>query len=78
MHLCNGLKDLNFTQFSTGYCLFLQQDCIVIVHVDDCLIFNPQMDTINQLIKDLSKTYILQSKGDISAYLGVQVNKDPH
>jgi hypothetical protein len=75
-HLCNGVQNLNFKQSTTDCCLFLCHDCIVIVYVDDCLIFAPKQETIDSVISDLSKTYILQNKGDVSAYLGVQVTKD--
>ncbi len=41
------------------------------------MIFAPSDDTINGLIKALSSTFILQDEGDVSAFLGVQVRKDP-
>jgi hypothetical protein len=76
-YLCTGLQDLGFTQSSTDCCLFLTKDFIIIVYVDNCLIFAPKMTTIDQLISDLSSKYMLQNEGDFSLYLRVQDTKDP-
>jgi hypothetical protein len=75
-HLTAGLLKEGFTQSKTDCCLFLRNDCIIVVYVDDCLIFSKSDDTINNLIKQLSSSFILQDEGDVSAFLGVQINKD--
>jgi hypothetical protein len=71
-----GLLKEGFTQSKTDCCLFLRNDCIIVVYVDDCLIFSKSDDTINNLIKQLSSSFILQDEGDVSAFLGVQIKKD--
>jgi hypothetical protein len=58
-------------------CLFLQNDCIFVAYVDDCLIFAGKEDVINKLIADLSKNFLLQDEGDVNAFIGVQIHKDP-
>jgi hypothetical protein len=40
------------------------------------LIFSKESSTIDQLIKSLSKIFLLQDEGDVSAFLGVQIQKD--
>jgi hypothetical protein len=75
-HLIDGLVILGFRQSQADCCLFLRNDCIIVVYVDDCLIFSPTKTTIDTNIANLSKTYNLQDEGDFSAYLGVQVTKD--
>jgi len=75
-HLQDGLLNLGFAQSSMDCCLFLRHNCILILYVDDCLIFAPHSDTIDKLLADLSKTYTLKHEGEVSAYLGVQVRKD--
>ncbi len=67
---------LGFRQLATDKCLFLRDDCILVVYVDDCLIFAQHDDTINALIKALSADFLLQDEGDVNAFLGVQINKD--
>jgi hypothetical protein len=75
-HLTTGLLNEGFTQSSIDRCLFLRKDCILLVYVDDCLIFSPTNTTIDDLIKSLSTKFLLQDEGDVSAFLGVQVSKD--
>lgn len=75
-HLRNGLLWLGFVQSKVDCCLFLWANCITLVYVNDCLLFAPQASTIDNVIKDLSTTYLLRDEGDVSAYLGIQVVKD--
>jgi hypothetical protein len=70
------LLHLGFQQSGTDSCLFLRNDCILVVYVDDCLIFAKQDKTIDVLIKRLSKDFLLQDEGDVNAFLGVQIDKD--
>jgi hypothetical protein len=76
-HLTNGLLNQGFTQTKTDSCLILQKDCILVVYVDDCLIFSQSDTVINDLITALSSSFLLEDKGDVSAFLGVQITKDP-
>ena len=74
-HLTKGLLQLGFVQSRTDSCLFLRHDCILVVYVDDCLIFAENDTTINTLINTLSASYLLQDERDVNAFLGVQINK---
>jgi len=76
LHLTKGLLKLGFCQSATDKCMFLRDDCILVVYVDDCLIFAQQDDTINALIKALSADFLLQDEGDVNAFLGVQTHKE--
>jgi hypothetical protein len=75
-HLTAGLLKEGFKQSKTDCCLFLRNDCILVIYVDDCLIFSKSDDVINNLIKVLSTSFILQDEGDVSAFLGVQIKQD--
>jgi hypothetical protein len=55
---------------------FFLDDSILVVYVDDCLIFAQHDDTINVLIKALSADFLLQDEGDVNAFLGAQIRKD--
>ncbi len=46
------------------------------VYVDDCLIFSKSDAVITDLIQSLSTSFLLQDEGDVSAFLGVQIQKD--
>jgi hypothetical protein len=75
--LSSGLQAEGFIQSTTDSCLFLRHDCIIVVYVDDCLFFSPRASTINQVITSLLRTFKLKDEGDVSAFLGVQIAKDP-
>jgi hypothetical protein len=68
-HLTKGLLQLGFTQSKTDSCLFIKQDCILVIYVDDCLIFAKDNSTIDNLIQFLSKSFLLQDVGDVSTFL---------
>jgi hypothetical protein len=74
--LSEGLLKEGFVQTKTDSCLFMRHDCLIIVYVDDCLFFSPNKSTINSVIASLSTTFKLKDEGDVSAFLGVQINKD--
>jgi len=53
----------------------MKGDLFLLCYVDDCLIFCQDERKIDQLITNLRKKLILTDKGDVAAYLGVDVNK---
>lgn len=75
-HLSEGLRCEGFHQSETDSCLFLRDDCIVVVYVDDCLLFSPSSTVIGDVITYLSRSLKLKDKGDVAAFLGVNVQKD--
>jgi hypothetical protein len=76
--LSEGLIAEGFVQSTTDSCLFLCNDCVIVVYVDDCLFFSPKSTTIDTVIASLSKIFKLKDEGDVSAFLGVQITKDSH
>ncbi|KAI7946129.1 hypothetical protein MJO29_012517 [Puccinia striiformis f. sp. tritici] len=68
---------INFQPASTDPCLFIHQDkslpCFVFVHVDDMVIFGPQV----QFLKDaISARFEMEDLGDCSWVLGMRVTRD--
>jgi hypothetical protein len=63
-------------QSKTDRCLFLRKDCILMVYVDDCLIFAEDNTMIDSLITELSKGFPLQDEWDVNTFLGVQITKN--
>ena len=55
--------------------MFIGYDIIVLVYVDNCLIFLRDKDKINQLIKKLKNKEKLDptDEGDAEKYLGVEI-----
>ena len=76
--LCNGLLDCGFTQSNIDACVFFEKECIMLTYVDDCIIVADSMDHIEQLITSLhncTENFILQDKGSIDKYLGVNIEQ---
>jgi hypothetical protein len=75
-YLTQGLLKEGFYQSKIDPCLYLRNDCIMVVYTDDCLLFAKHDDTIDNLIKNLSTTYLLEDQGDVHDYLGIHITKD--
>ncbi len=50
----------------------------MVIYTDDCLIFAKEDSTIDQLIGELYKTYLLEDQGNIQDYLGIRITSDPN
>jgi hypothetical protein len=74
-HLDQGLKDHGFHQSQIDPCLYMKKDCIMVMYMDDCLIFAPNDGIIDDLISSLSKTYALEDQGDAHDYLGIRIER---
>ena len=48
------------------------------LYVDGCCIFSKDKETIDALLKNISKTFKLTDEGCVSSYLGINVSKDPN
>jgi len=75
-HLKEGLLKAGFTQSTTDTCLFLRDDCIIVVYVDDCLFFSPSSTVIDGVIKTLSQTLKLKDEGDAAPFFGVNIARN--
>lgn len=76
-NLTQGLILEGFKQSASDPCLFLHQDCILIIYTDDCIIFAKEDRTIDALIEHLSLTFLLEDQGSVQNYLGIRILKDP-
>jgi hypothetical protein len=72
--LKDGLLDLGFKPCLTDPCVFTKRDLIVLVFVDDCLIFSRDKAKVDGFIDQLrAKNFDLTDEGDIQQYLGIDV-----
>jgi hypothetical protein len=74
LHLRQGLLDRGFHQCEHEPCMFIHKQCILICWVDDCCLFGPSDSAIDQILKDLSTSFIIEDEGDIQDFLGVRVS----
>ena len=58
--------------------IFVRKNCIVVCYVDDCCIFSKYKNTIDALLKNISKTFKLNDDGDVDSYIGTNVRKSPN
>jgi hypothetical protein len=68
--------DCSFTKSNIDACVFFGKGCIVLTHVDDCIIVRDKMDRIESLITSLhdgKEIFVLKDKGSIDKYLGVSI-----
>jgi hypothetical protein len=76
--LSNGLQDRGFVQSSIDPCVFFNHNCIILTYVDNCIITGDTHDRINLLIQSLhmgEENFVLQDKGMIDKYLGVDIKQ---
>ena len=57
-------------------CLFVRNNFIVIWYVNDCFILSKEKETIDSLLRNLSKAFNLNDEGGVESFLGINVSKD--
>ncbi len=75
--LSKGLTDRGFKPSNIDPCLFFHRDMICLVYVDDCIFFARDQKKIDLMIDDLKKDFELVMEDEVSAFLGIQIDKLP-
>ena len=76
MKLSTGLLKIGFTQSKVDKCLFFCHDCILVVYVDDCIIFSRENNTLD-VITSLCTEFVHTDEGDAGAFLGIDIKTNP-
>ena len=74
----HGLKDREFFPSQIDPCAYYKDNCIVLVYVDDCIIFSKDKSVSEELIYSLQhgpEKYVLTDEGNINKYLGVDIDR---
>jgi hypothetical protein len=66
---------LGFTQSKVDKCLYYTNKCIIIIYVNDCLLFSPDDNHLDKVIQHLGNTFQMTTESDIGAYLGLNIQK---
>jgi len=70
--LRDGLLARGFKQSLIDPCLFIKDDIICLIYVDDTIFFAKNQEIIDDMISNLKKDFDLTDEGDVDAFLGVQ------
>ena len=72
--ITEGLESEGFVRSEIDQCVFLRNDCIILLYVDDMIALSKNNDVLENLVVNLrNKNYILTDEGSLSKYLGVDV-----
>jgi len=72
--LCEGLESENFVKSEIDQCVFIREDCIVLMYVDDMIAISRENSVLEKIVMNLqNKNYILTDEGSLTKYLGVDV-----
>jgi hypothetical protein len=61
--------------------LFYRHDVIIIIYVDDCILFSPHSQSIDLAIEDLRRApekFTLEDQGEVQEFLGIKVDPQPN
>ena len=77
-NLSGALGNLSINPRKVDPCVFIGEDAIFFVYVDDCLIFSQDKYKINQIIDKLKNKgkLDLKDEGDVKKYLGVEIERN--
>lgn len=70
--LRSGLVKRGFRPSTVDPCLFINDQCIVVTYVDDCLMFAKEDKHVDNLMSSLSGQFKLTDEGPIHAHLGIE------
>ena len=80
--LHDGLLERGFRQSELDPCLFLKENMICVVYVDDTIISGPDSSKIEELITSLGvqkeeqrHTFALRDEGEVGDFLGIRIEK---
>jgi hypothetical protein len=75
-HLQEELVAMNFRQSKVDKCLFIRADCILLLYVDDCLIFSPTRTVLDSVIQALGAKFRITIEDEVTTYLGLDVSRN--
>ena len=77
-YMDQGLREIGFKPSRFDPCLYYRGSIIFLVYTDDCIIFGPSDQSIDQVVTDLracSRQFTVDDQGDVGDFLGIQVQK---
>ena len=72
-YLDEGMKEVGFTPSDYDPCLYYKRNVVMLIYIDDCLVFSPDSKLIDKTISDLrnsSNNFEIDDQGDVSDFSG--------
>jgi Reverse transcriptase (RNA-dependent DNA polymerase) len=78
LHLKSKLEEVGFvSQADVDPCLFVGNQVICLVYVDDTLFYSPKAEYIDEVIEKLKKNGMdLEVEGEVAGFLGVHISRN--
>ena len=74
--LQKGLRDRGFKPSAIDPCVFIRDNCVILVYVDDCIIISKDEKVIDCFVKSMMdgpEGFVLTDDGDLARFLGVEI-----
>ena len=74
----HGMREIGFKPSQFDPCLYYRGSVLFLVYIDDCIVFRPNDQSIDQVVQDLracSRQFTVDDQGDVGDFLGIQVQK---
>ena len=74
--LAEGLEAKGYVRSEVDQCVFLRDDSVILVYIDDMIALSKDEQILNKLVANLkAKNFILTDEGSLEKYLGVDVKR---
>ena len=77
LHLKQGLLDRGFKPSQVDPCVFVKDQLILVIYMDDVIAFCPDEQPIQDFIKSMQEAepnkFILEDMGSLKDYLGIKI-----
>ena len=73
-----GMKDIGFTPSKLDPCLYYRGSVLFLVYIDDCIVFGPNAQDIDQVVTDLQscpQQFTVDDQADVGDFLGIQIKR---
>ena len=72
------MRDIGFTPSEFDPCLYYQGPVLFLVYINDCIVFGPDAQAIDQVVTDLCscpQQFTVDDQGDVGDFLWIQIKR---
>ena len=71
------MEAINFFQSLVNQFVWYKEEIFLLFYVDDCLMFSPSTDKIDEVYASLWSYFKIEDDGELSKYIGVELDRRP-